>query len=136
MKLVIPGLSEATSPEPILAEGRLVRRAPRNDAALYLFSAGCPPRFHSFSVALFARLSPLAVTFVSFSGERIMSRLVRKPQLPDLDLQIAVSRGVLHSGLAGMQMAGAVPGDNYLERMVKYIPARDHRLLDADQCHP
>ena len=51
-----------------------------------------------------------------------MGRLVRKPQLPDLDLQIAGLEGVLQSGIAGMQMMGSEPGDNYLERMVKYIP--------------
>jgi len=52
-----------------------------------------------------------------------MSRLVRKPQVPDLDLQIAGLEGVLQSGLAGVPMAHAEPGDNYLERMVKYVPA-------------
>ncbi len=52
-----------------------------------------------------------------------MGRLVRKPQVPDLDLQIAGLEGVLQSGIAGMQMAGAQAGDNYLERMVKYVPA-------------
>jgi len=52
-----------------------------------------------------------------------MGRLVRKPQVPDLDLQIAGLEGVLQSGIAGMQMANAEPGDNYLERMVKYVPA-------------
>jgi hypothetical protein len=52
-----------------------------------------------------------------------MGRLVRKPQVPDLDLQIAGLEGVLQSGIAGMQMANADPGDNYLERMVKYVPA-------------
>src|SRR5579862_6434960 len=52
-----------------------------------------------------------------------MGRLVRKPQMPDLDLQIAGLEGVLQSGLAGVPMAHAVPGDNYLERMVKYVPA-------------
>ena len=51
-----------------------------------------------------------------------MGRLVRKPVVPDLDLQIAGLEGVLQSDIAGMQMAGAVAGDNYLERMVKYIP--------------
>jgi len=58
--------------------------------------------------------------------ERIMGRLVRKPQIPDLDAQIAGLEGVLQSGLGGfggMQMAGARPGDNYLERMAKYVPA-------------
>jgi len=52
-----------------------------------------------------------------------MGRLVRKPQVPDLDLQIAGLEGVLQSGLAGVPMANAEPGDNYLERMVKYVPA-------------
>ncbi len=55
-----------------------------------------------------------------------MGRLVRKPQIPDLDLQIAGLEGVLQSGISGiggMQVAGAQPGDNYLERMAKYVPA-------------
>jgi uncharacterized Tic20 family protein len=51
-----------------------------------------------------------------------MGRLVRKPVVPDLDLQIAGLESVLQSDMAGMQMAGTVAGDNYLERMVKYIP--------------
>ncbi len=51
-----------------------------------------------------------------------MGRLVRKPVVPDLDLQIAGLEGVLQSDIAGMQLAAAVPGDNYVERMVKYIP--------------
>jgi hypothetical protein len=52
-----------------------------------------------------------------------MSRLVRKPRLPDLDLDIAALEGVLQSGMAGVPMANAGQGDNYLERMVKYVPA-------------
>ena len=52
-----------------------------------------------------------------------MGRLVRKPQVPDLDLQIAGLEGVLQSGISGVPMANALPGDNYLERMVKYVPA-------------
>ena len=52
-----------------------------------------------------------------------MGRLVRKPQVPDLDLQIAGLEGVLQSGISGVPMANAQPGDNYLERMVKYVPA-------------
>ena len=55
-----------------------------------------------------------------------MGRLVRKPQIPDLDAQIAGLEGVLQSGIGGfggVQMAGARPGDNYLERMAKYVPA-------------
>lgn len=51
-----------------------------------------------------------------------MSRLVRKPQVADLDLQIEGLEGVLSSNMSEMPLAGAAPGDNYLERMVKYIP--------------
>jgi len=51
-----------------------------------------------------------------------MGRLVRKPVVPNLDLQIAGLEGVLQSDIAGMQLAAAVPGDNYVERMIKYIP--------------
>ena len=51
-----------------------------------------------------------------------MGRLVRKPHMPDLDLQIAGLEGMLQNGLAGIPLAGAVAGDNYLERMVKYVP--------------
>lgn len=52
-----------------------------------------------------------------------MGRLVRKPQVADLDLQIAGLEGTLQSGIAGMQVANGDPGDGYLERMVKYVPA-------------
>jgi hypothetical protein len=52
-----------------------------------------------------------------------MGRLVRKPRLVDLDSQIAALEGAVQSGLAGMQTAKADPGDGYLERMVKYVPA-------------
>jgi hypothetical protein len=52
-----------------------------------------------------------------------MGRLVRKQRLPDLDLDIAALEGVLQSGIAGVPMANAEQGDNYLERMVKYVPA-------------
>jgi uncharacterized Tic20 family protein len=51
-----------------------------------------------------------------------MSRLVRKPVVPDLDQQIAGLDSVLQSGVVAIQAAGAEPGDNYLERTVKYIP--------------
>lgn len=51
-----------------------------------------------------------------------MGRLVRKPVVPDLDLQIAGLDSVLQADMAGMQMAGMIAGDNYLERMIKYIP--------------
>jgi hypothetical protein len=60
---------------------------------------------------------------IDLVGEKTMGRLVRKPKVPDLDLQIAGLEGVLQSGLAGVTMANAEPGDNYLERMVKYVPA-------------
>ncbi len=52
-----------------------------------------------------------------------MGRLVRKPRAPELDLQIAGLEGVLQSGIAGVPMANAEAGDNYMERMVKYVPA-------------
>jgi hypothetical protein len=51
-----------------------------------------------------------------------MGRLVRKPQVPDFDSQVAGLNGV-QSGLAGRQMVKADPGDGYLELMVKYVPA-------------
>ena len=52
-----------------------------------------------------------------------MGRLVRKPRVVNLDSQIAALEGAVQSGLAGMQAAKADPGDSYLERMVKYVPA-------------
>jgi hypothetical protein len=51
-----------------------------------------------------------------------MGRLVRKPAMPDLDQQIAGLDSMLQSRIAPAQII-ANPGDNYLERMVKYIPA-------------
>jgi hypothetical protein len=51
-----------------------------------------------------------------------MGQLVRKPQVPDFDSQVAGLNGV-QSGLAGRQMVKADPADGYLERMVKYVPA-------------
>ena len=51
-----------------------------------------------------------------------MGRLVRKPQVPDLDSQVAGLNGVL-PGLPSTQTVKADPGDGYLERMVKYVPA-------------
>ena len=51
-----------------------------------------------------------------------MGRLVRKPQVPDLDSQAAGLRGA-QSALAGMPTVKADPGDGYLERKVKYVPA-------------
>jgi hypothetical protein len=51
-----------------------------------------------------------------------MGRLVRKPQVSDLDSQ-AAGFGGAQSALAGMPTVKADPGDGYLERMVKYVPA-------------
>lgn len=51
-----------------------------------------------------------------------MGRLVRKPQVPDLDSQVAELRGA-QFGSVGLQAVKADPGDGYLERMVKYVPA-------------
>jgi hypothetical protein len=51
-----------------------------------------------------------------------MGRLVRKPQVPNLDSQVAGLNGV-QPGLPGTQTIKADPGDGYLERMVKYVPA-------------
>ena len=52
-----------------------------------------------------------------------MGRLVRKPRVPDLDMQIAGLEGVMPADIAGIQLAGAQPGDDYLQRMAKYVPA-------------
>jgi hypothetical protein len=52
-----------------------------------------------------------------------MGRLVRSPKVADLDQQIAGLEGVLQSCIPGMQVAYTEPGDGYLERMVKYVPA-------------
>jgi heme/copper-type cytochrome/quinol oxidase subunit 3 len=52
-----------------------------------------------------------------------MGRLVRKPRVADLDSQIAGLDGAVQSGLAGMRAANVDPGDGYLERMIKYVPA-------------
>jgi hypothetical protein len=52
-----------------------------------------------------------------------MGRLVRKPQLADLDWQIAGLEGAVQSALGGMRAANIDPGDGYPERMVKYVPA-------------
>ena len=52
-----------------------------------------------------------------------MGRLVRRPAMPDLDQQIAGLDGMLRSGLAAARPAALEPGDNYVERAIKYIPA-------------
>jgi heme/copper-type cytochrome/quinol oxidase subunit 3 len=52
-----------------------------------------------------------------------MGRLVRKPQVADLDSQIAGLEGAVHAGFAGTHATITDPGDGYLERMVKYVPA-------------
>jgi hypothetical protein len=51
-----------------------------------------------------------------------MGRLVRKPKLPELARETGGFDGMLRSDF-GKSATGAVAGDNYLERMVKYIPA-------------
>jgi len=52
-----------------------------------------------------------------------MGRLVRKPRLPDLDAQLSGLDSVLRGRSAGVATPVAEAGDNYLERMAKYIPA-------------
>ncbi len=52
-----------------------------------------------------------------------MGRLVRKPAMPDLDQQVAGLDSMLQSGLAAAPLAAAEPGDGYVERTIKYIPA-------------
>jgi hypothetical protein len=47
-----------------------------------------------------------------------MGRLVRKPQLPNPEMHFEGLEDVI----ASMPAKGALGGDNYLERMVKYIP--------------
>jgi hypothetical protein len=52
-----------------------------------------------------------------------MGRLVRKPRVVDVDSQVAGPEGAVQSGRAGARTANIDPGDGYLERMVKYVPA-------------
>jgi heme/copper-type cytochrome/quinol oxidase subunit 3 len=52
-----------------------------------------------------------------------MGRLVRKPQVAELDSQIAGLESAVHTGRAGTRATIIDPGDGYLERMVKYVPA-------------
>jgi hypothetical protein len=49
-----------------------------------------------------------------------MGRLVRKPQVADFGLHFEGLEDVIQSPSSA---AGAAAGDNYLERMVKYVPA-------------
>jgi len=51
-----------------------------------------------------------------------MGRLVRKPQAAEIDL-LAGLEDVLQSGGNAAPIAQGEPGDGYLERMVKYVPA-------------
>lgn len=51
-----------------------------------------------------------------------MGRLVRKPQVPNLESQAAALKPA-EFGTAGPVALKADPGDGYLERMVKYVPA-------------
>ena len=50
-----------------------------------------------------------------------MSRLVRSPQRVDNELPIAGLEDVLGPGL-GVSEGAVSPGDNYLERIAKYVP--------------
>ena len=52
-----------------------------------------------------------------------MGRLVRKPQLPDFDEQVAGLDSVLQGDFDAMPLLRHDPGDTPLERMAKYIPA-------------
>ena len=53
-----------------------------------------------------------------------MSRLVRRPKREDADLAIAGLEDMLPSALGGPDgQAQSAPGDNYLERIAKYVPA-------------
>jgi hypothetical protein len=52
-----------------------------------------------------------------------MGRLVRKPQAPDVDLQLAGLDGILAPSGIVSPAANGEPGDDYIGRMVKYIPA-------------
>jgi hypothetical protein len=49
-----------------------------------------------------------------------MSRLVRKPQMPDE--QMSDLERVLRSDLDGIAVPATDPGDNYFVRLVKYVP--------------
>ncbi|HTP93111.1 MAG TPA: hypothetical protein VMJ52_15320 [Xanthobacteraceae bacterium] len=52
-----------------------------------------------------------------------MGRLVRKPTLPDVNVQSEGLDGMFRTGSRTTAAAPTVPDDNYLERTVKYIPA-------------
>lgn len=52
-----------------------------------------------------------------------MGRLVRKPQILDLDAQITALEGIRQAGIPATQLVKAEAGDGYLERLVKYVPA-------------
>jgi len=52
-----------------------------------------------------------------------MGRLVRKPRVADFESQIAGLEGMAFSGRPAAAAASIDPGDGYLERMVKYVPA-------------
>jgi hypothetical protein len=53
--------------------------------------------------------------------EKVMGRLVRKPQIADFDAPL-FEDGDLSSDPAATPITQAEPGDTYLERMVKYVP--------------
>jgi hypothetical protein len=81
-----------------------------------------------FARFLFARLSNPGLTSCNFAAKRFlweqtMGRLVRKPRVMDIDSQVAGLEGAAQSGPTGARAADIDPGDGYLERMVKYVPA-------------
>jgi hypothetical protein len=70
---------------------------------------------------LFARLTATGVNIKSSdSGEKIMSRLVRKPQVSDES--ISDLERVLRSDLDGIALPNTEPGDSYFVRLAKYVP--------------
>ena len=52
-----------------------------------------------------------------------MGRLVRKPRVSGVDQQVETFDGLLQPAPATAQVPGTIISDNYLVRMVKYIPA-------------
>jgi len=76
--------------------------------------------FHSDDAAFLARRGGVPYLRAT-NGERIMGRLVRKPKLPEAEPQGGDFGGIFQS--RARPAATGFPGDDYLTRMVKYIPA-------------
>ena len=66
-----------------------------------------------------------------------MGRLVRKPTLPAAEMAQASTGdfGGMFQAPARTRRHRAEPGDDYLMRMVKYVPAEIIGILDGGQCH-